>query len=216
MPRRLVETIVRAALATDVDPIYLMALADKESSFRPDVKASTSSAEGLFQFLDRTWLDTVRQFGRKHGLEAEAAAIVTVDDKPTILDEAERSRILELRRNPYVAALMAAETLRRDAALIGFRIGRELQPTEMYLAHFLGLEGAARFIALRGAKRVQSATAAFPAAAKANSGIFFEKGKRGRRGLSVPEVYAKIDRMIDTRIEQFRPVQVFTMLAQGI
>ena len=209
LPRRLVETIVRAAIATDVDPIYLMALADKESSFRPDVKAQTSSAEGLFQFIDRTWLNTVKAFGPKHGLNAEAALIDIVDDRPSIFDEGERTRILNLRRDPYVAAVMAAEMLRRDAGQIGFKIGRELNATEMYLAHFLGLDGAGRFIAMKAAKNARSATAAFPAAARANASIFFERGKRGRRkGLSVSEVYAKIDRMIDARLELFRPVKV--------
>ncbi|MGA0595989.1 transglycosylase SLT domain-containing protein [Enterovirga sp. CN4-39] len=213
LPRRLVETIVKAALATDVDPIYLMALADKESSFRTEVKASTSSAEGLFQFIERTWLETVRTFGAKHGLAAEAAMVDTVDDRPSIADDAERTRILNLRREPYIAAVMAAEMLRRDAALIGLKIGRELTPTEMYLAHFLGLDGATRFIAMKTAKKAQSATAAFPAAARANAAIFFEKGKKGRRkGLSVREVYAKIDSMIDARLEIFRPVKVIAEL----
>ena len=209
VPRRLVETIIRAAMATGVDPIYLMALADKESSFRPEVRASTSSAEGLFQFVERTWLDMVKAFGARHGFAAEAALVVSVDGKQTIVEDADRTRILALRRDPYVAAVMAAEMLRRDAALIGLKIGRELNATEMYLAHFLGLDGAARFIAMKTAKKAPSATVAFPAAAKANASIFFERGKKGRRkGLSVSEVYAKIDRMIDARLDIFRPVKV--------
>jgi hypothetical protein len=206
LPRSLVETIVKAARATGVDPIYLMALADKESSFRTDVKASTSSAQGLFQFIDRTWLDMVRSFGAKHGLEVQAAAITNVDDRPVVADDAVRGAILDLRRDPYVAAVMAAEMLKRDAGLIGFRIGRSLNPTEMYLAHFLGLEDAARFIEMRHAKRPASATKAFPAAARANAAIFFEKKRRGRRGLSVPEVYARIDQMIDTRLSRYQSV----------
>lgn len=216
VPRRLVETIVRAALVTDVDPIYLMALADKESSFRPEVKASSSSAQGLFQFIDRTWLEALKSFGSKHGLQAEADAITTVDDKLVIADENQRARILQLRCDPYIAAVIAAEMLRRDATQIGFKIGRQLNPTEMYLAHFLGLQGAARFINLREAKKARSATTEFPAAARANSGIFFERGKKGRRGLSVPEVYAKIDRMMDARLELYRPVRVYIVSSLGI
>ena len=207
LPRRIVETIVQAAATVDVDPTYLLALADKESSFRPDVKASTSSAQGLFQFIDRTWLEVVHAFGPKHGLLAEAQAIEIVDERPVVADEAMRSRILLLRRDPAVAARMAAEMLRRDAALIGFQVGRALTPTELYLAHFLGLQDAARFIALRQAGKVQSAIAHFPAAARANTAIFFERARRGRRGLSVPEVYARLDRMIDSRVALFREVR---------
>jgi soluble lytic murein transglycosylase-like protein len=61
--RWLAETVVRAAQVTDVDPAYLMALADKESSFLPDNKARTSSAEGLFQFVEGTWLQVLRRYG---------------------------------------------------------------------------------------------------------------------------------------------------------
>ena len=136
LPRSLVGTIVRAAKATQVDPIYLMALADKESSFRTDVKAGTSSAEGLFQFIDRTWFMTVREFGAKHGLADEAASITMVDDRPEVADAAMRGRILDMRCDPYLSAVMAGELLKRDAAEIGFRIGRRLTNTEMYLAHF--------------------------------------------------------------------------------
>jgi hypothetical protein len=210
LPRRLVETILRAAENTGVDPIYLMALADKESSFRTNVKASTSSAQGLFQFIDRTWLETMRTFGAKHGLESQAAAISMVDDKPAVADEAMRTAILDLRSDPYVAAVMAAEMLKRDAAQIGFRIGRTLTPAEMYLAHFLGLDDATRFISMRNkGKKAASATKAFPAAAKANVAIFFEKKKKGKRGLSVPEVYAKIDDMIESRISRYQDVKTY-------
>src|SRR3954447_6897252 len=74
VPRRLAETVVRAAQATHVDPAYMMALADKESSLLPHNKARTSSAEGLFQFVEGTWLEVLRRYGPKHGL-AEAEAI---------------------------------------------------------------------------------------------------------------------------------------------
>ena len=215
LPRRLVETVVRAADATGVDAIYLMALADKESSFRPDVKAATSSAQGLFQFIDRTWLEMVRVFGPRHGLQAEAALVSIADGRPGIVDEVERARVLDLRRNPYVAAVMAAELLKRDAAQIGFRIGRTLNRTELYLAHFLGLEDAARFIELRGRKRAPKAAKAFPAAARSNAGIFFEAQKRGRRGLSVGEVYAKIDRMMASRAERYQDVKLQTAASNG-
>ena len=54
VPRWLAETVIRAAQVTNVDPAYLMALADKESSLVPESKAATSSAEGLFQFIEST------------------------------------------------------------------------------------------------------------------------------------------------------------------
>src|SRR3954451_25214323 len=79
----LAETVVRAAQVTGVDPAYLMALADKESSRLPDNKARTSSAEGPFQFVEGTWLEVLRRYGPKHGYAAEAEAIVCRTGKPS-------------------------------------------------------------------------------------------------------------------------------------
>src|SRR5215204_6730442 len=73
--RWLAETVVRAAETTGVDPAYLMALADKESSLLPASKAATSSAEGLFQFLESTWLEVLRRYGAKHGFAGASEAI---------------------------------------------------------------------------------------------------------------------------------------------
>jgi hypothetical protein len=206
IPRRLVETVLRASEVTGVDPVYMMALADKESSFSTDVKASTSSAEGLFQFIARTWLDVVREFGPRHGLHAEAAAIEVVDGDPKVADEAMRERILGLRRDPYFSAVMAAELLKKDRASIEQRIGRELRQTEFYLAHFFGVDAAGRFMKLLDGKPKQSAPRVFPQAAKANKPLFFTRKGKKTKDLSVAEVYEKIDRMIDARIGRYRAV----------
>src|SRR5690606_2881522 len=77
--REIVEAIVRASVVTGIDPVYLMAVADKESSFQPEVRAGTSSAEGLYQFITKTWLEMVKRYGPRHGLKTEAAAIEITD-----------------------------------------------------------------------------------------------------------------------------------------
>jgi hypothetical protein len=206
IPRRVVESVLRASEVTGVDPVYMMALADKESSFSVDVKASTSSAEGLFQFISRTWLDVIREFGPRHGLHAEAAAIDMVEGDPTVADEAMRERILGLRRDAYFSAVMAAELLKKDRASIERRIGRELRHTEFYLAHFFGVDAAGRFMKLLDGKPKQSAPRVFPQAAKANKPLFFARQGKKTKDLSVAEVYAKIDRMIDARLGRYRAV----------
>lgn len=210
--RWLVDTILRAAETTGVDPVYMMALADKESSFMLEAKAATSSAEGLFQFLAKTWLQTVREFGPGHGLAAEAAAIDLVEGRPVVTDPEARQRILGLRRDPYLSALMAGELLKRNRAAIEGRVGRDITGTEDYLAHFFGAASARRFLELVGAKPAQNATRAFRAAARANRRLFYEREGRRERGLSVAEVYDRIDRMIDARLDRYRTV---TALAFG-
>jgi hypothetical protein len=206
VPRGVVAMIVRAAAVTDVDPVYMMALADKESSFSPDVRARTSSAEGLFQFVTKTWLSVVRTHGPKHGLVEEAAAIEIVDGQPTIKDEAMRDRVLGLRRDAYLSAVMAAEMMKRDRAAIERRIGRDLNRSEFYLAHFLGAEGAGKLMALVDEKPKQSAPRVFREAAKANRTLFFTRQGKRTKDLTVAQVYDKLDQMIDRRMSRYTEV----------
>jgi hypothetical protein len=206
VPLWIVDTILRASELTDADPVYMMALADKESSFLPGNKASTSSAVGLFQFITSTWLEAVRSFGPKHGLIMEAAAIEGPTGKLSVPDEAKREYILGLRRNPFISALMAAEMMQRDKAKIESRLGRKLSRSEFYLSHFFGVDSASKFIALVDDTPKKSAKSAFPRAAKSNKSLFYAKDGKKTRQLTVSEVYGKIDTMIDKRLSRYEDV----------
>ncbi len=204
VPRVIVATILRASEATGVDPVYMMALADKESSFDTDVKSSASSAQGLFQFITGTWLEMIRDYGAKHGLTAEAAAIEGRGGAMRIADPAMRKRILALRNDPYISGLMAGELIKRDRVKIEARIGRELKTTELYLAHFLGTASAGKLLALREENPDRLAQQEFGSAARANRSIFTVKDGGKRRGLTVAEVHERLDEMIDRRMGQYQ------------
>ena len=213
--RHLVETILRAAEATGVDPVYMMALADKESSFQPNARARTSSVEGLFQFLNQTWLEMIRDHGAAHGLADEAGAVVAVDGELTIRDDETRERVFGLRRDPYVSALMAGELLKRDRKRIERRIGRNLTRNELYLAHFFGAGAAGKFITLRDGKPKQKAAGAFPQAARANRALFFTQEGKRKRGLTVAEVHERIDQMIERRASRYAAVSELVAFASA-
>ncbi|CAO4167016.1 transglycosylase SLT domain-containing protein [Methylorubrum populi] len=204
--RPLVETILRASEVTGVDPVYMMALADKESSFDTSVKSSASSAQGLFQFVTGTWLEMIRQYGAKHGLADEAAAVKGQGGGITIADAGLRKRVLDLRNDPYISGLMAGELIKRDRSRIEARIGRELKTTELYLAHFLGTASAGKFLSLSAEDPDKVAKAAFGRAARANRAIFTEKEGGKRRSLTVAEVHEKLDGMIDRRLSQYQAI----------
>jgi len=201
--RHLVETIVRASRVVGADPTLLMAIADKESSFATEVKARTSSATGLYQFIERTWLGVVAEFGAKHGLEREARLVARGPSGYTVPDQAERARILDLRREPYLSALMAGEMLKRDTLRIEQRLGRHLSAGEIYLLHFLGPGAAQDLINAVESRPGADAAEMFPSPAKANQPIFFQNG----RAKSVAEIRKDFDRMMGQRLDRFRAVR---------
>ena len=65
------QAIGRAANRTGVDFTYLLNQAKSESGLDPSAKASGSSATGLFQFLDQSWLAVVK----RHGILLEKAFV---------------------------------------------------------------------------------------------------------------------------------------------
>jgi hypothetical protein len=201
--RHLAETIVRASRVVGADPTLLMAVADKESSFATEVTAKTSSATGLFQFIESTWLGILAEFGKKHGFEREAQMIVRVDNRWTVPNPVERNQILDMRRDPYLAALMAGEMLRRDTLRIERRLGRHLSGGEIYLVHFLGPEGAQTFIDQVEGNPNLVAAELLPKPAEANKSIFFDRDG----GKTVSEVHRQFEQMISTRLNRYQEVR---------
>jgi hypothetical protein len=199
--RALVGAIDRAARRVGVDAAMLMAIADKESSFASSVKASTSSATGLFQFIESTWLRSVRQFGPAYGLAQEASEIQGSDDKPFVADPQERERILAMRNYPYLSALLAAECIRDARGKLAEVVGREPTVGETYLTHFLGTQGASLFMQKFVDQPKVAAASVFAAPARANKPIFFA-GKRGK-ALSIAGVHDKFEDMMDARVRRY-------------
>jgi hypothetical protein len=147
VPRWLTETVVRAARATNTDPAVMIALADKDPSLLPD-KARTSSAEGLFQYGEGTWLQVLRRYGPKHGYGAEAKAIHVVRGRPVVSNSTERKRILGLRRDPYLSALMTGEIITTHRQILAGKMASDPAFAELYIAYALGVNGASRFMEL--------------------------------------------------------------------
>jgi hypothetical protein len=178
-----------AAQATGVDFDVLVRTARRESSFNPAAHAPTSSAAGLFQFVEQTWLATVKQHGANHGLQRFADMISRgADGRYRVSDPGARRTVLNLRYDAQAASLMAGELASDHAAYLRGRTGREPSAGDLYAAHFLGPAGAARLIEAAHSNPNASAARLFPEAAGANRSIFYRDG----RSASVSEVYANL------------------------
>jgi Transglycosylase SLT domain len=179
----------QASRATGVSFDYLAKTAERESGFNPQAKAPTSSATGMFQFLEQTWLGMVKQEGGKLGLGQEAEAISSSNGRLTVNDTAMRQKILGLRQDPGVSAMMAGAFAAKNGQSLQESLGRKPSEGELYLAHFLGPNGARDLITLAEKTPDAKAATSFREAAAANRPIFFDRTGRAK---SAAEVYSAI------------------------
>jgi hypothetical protein len=183
----IVAALKNAAAATGSDFNYLLGTAMRESSLKANAQSSTSSAAGLFQFIDQTWMGLVKTHGAKYGLGSLAGAINTSPDgRYHAASDADRQTILALKKDPQVSALMAGEYARSTQGAMEANLGRQVCGGELYAAHFLGADAACKLI--RTSQTTPSASAAqiFPQAAGANRNVFFHADGSAK---TVREVY---------------------------
>jgi len=182
--------IRQAARMTGADFKYLLATAQVESNLNPNAQASTSSARGLFQFTDQTWLTTLKEQGGPLGYGPYANAITRQPSGEYAVSDPSMTRaVLNLRSDPNANALMAGAFTKLNADKLADRLGRGPTEGELYVAHFLGPTGASRLIALADSRPMTPAAAVFPTAARANPTIFYD-GRGNAR--SAGDVYRNL------------------------
>ena len=187
------DAIRNAASRSGVDFTYLLAQAQSESGLDPTAQAGNSSAGGLYQFIDQSWLGVLKQHGAENGYGWAADRIARVGGRWQVSDAPARAAIFGLRKDPAASALMAAAFARDNAAGLGQALGRMASSADLYFAHFLGLKGATRFLKATDQAPDAAAAALFPAEARANRGIFYRKSGEAR---SLGQIYALMARKI--------------------
>lgn len=185
VPQPIAYALDRAGARNGVDFDYLLQTAIRESSLNPSAKAQASSATGLFQFIESTWLEVMKDEGPRLGYQDFSDHIQEHEGEFFVSNPVVRQQILDLRNDPQVASDMAAAFTRRNGDYLMGKFGRMPSPGELYIAHFLGPSGAERFFELGLQSPNADAAAAFPRPAAANPSIFYENG----RPRSVREVY---------------------------
>ncbi|UAB77099.1 3,4-dihydroxy-2-butanone-4-phosphate synthase [Erythrobacter sp. SCSIO 43205] len=186
------DAIRAAARETGVDYNYLLAKAHLESGLNPKAKARTSSAAGLYQFIESTWLANLSRY------EGQIRASDAGDVGTIAATTASRGERLMLRHDARLASFVAAIDAKEHGKQLEKILGRPANATQLYMAHFLGPRGAARF--MKGWMRNPNAAAAqfFPKAARANRTIFYTGSGRAR---SLEDVLGYFDRKITQALE---------------
>ena len=190
--------IGQAAQTTGVNFSYLLAQAKSESGLNPNAKAASSSATGLYQFLDQSWLGVVKQHGAQYGLGWAANAITARKGGGYAVDPSLKDAVFALRQQPGPAAMMAAAYASDNAANLGQALGRQVNGTDLYMAHFLGLGGATKFLRAQCTNGGACAASLFPQEARANRTIFYDKEGSPR---SLDQVYAVMGRKLDHAVD---------------
>ncbi|HYM32258.1 MAG TPA: hypothetical protein VEU47_13215 [Candidatus Cybelea sp.] len=199
--RAVLNGVRQASRDTGVDFAYLMAQAAQESGLRADAQAAGSSAKGLYQFIDGTWLQMMRDYGAKYGQGELAAKIQTgTSGMPYVADPATRQQILDLRADPKLSAALGAEFARENKQRLEETLGRTATATDLYMAHFLGAGGATQFLAAIDENGDARAANLLPKAAAANPSVFFDASGRAR---SVRDIYRDFQARIESKASAF-------------
>src|ERR1700712_630490 len=164
--------IKEAAKSSGISFEYLLTTAKIESNMNPAAQAVTSSAKGLYQFIEQTWLGTLKNAGPAVGLGKYADAITqNADGRYEVADPATRNSIMQLRSDPSASAMMAGAFTRANSDQLQNAIGRKPTEGELYIAHFLGPDGAGKLIGAAATQPNANAANMFPQAAAANPSI---------------------------------------------
>jgi hypothetical protein len=175
------DAIQDAATATGASFDYMLAAAQAESGLNPHAASPTSSARGLYQFTDQTWLATLKRSGTSLGYGVYADAVVQgTNGRYDVSDPTVRRSILALRDDPGANAAMAGALTRDNAQTLTIKLGRAPSDGELYLAHVLGATGAVRLASLAQINPAAAADSSFPAAADANRSVFYDRQGRAR------------------------------------
>lgn len=188
-----VDAIRQGAEKSGVGFDYLLSTAQRESALDPAAKARTSSATGLFQFIEQTWLAMIKTEGDKAGVGEYARAIQGDGSGGyRVEDPKVRQEILALRKDPAIAATMAGALTQKNRDQLTADLGRPPSDGELYIAHVLGGRGAADLIRAAASRPDGAIADRFPEAAAANRSLFFDRSGRAR---GAGEVYALLAQM---------------------
>ncbi len=204
--------IAKASRATGIDFNYLLGQAQLESGLDPAARATTSSATGLYQFIDQSWLGVVKQHGSQYGLGWASDAITRSGSRWVVDDAAMKNAILHLRNDPDISAAMAAEFAADNKDAIEETQGRGATGTDLYMAHFLGLGGARAFLRTMKVNPAGSGAAMFPAAARANRAVFYDAGGNAR---SLADIYQRFAARLDRGAAQVGAVGLASNALSG-
>lgn len=206
--------IKEGAQKSGADFSYLVKTARRESSLDPKARASRSSAEGLFQFVEQTWLGTLKEAGPKLGLGRFSQSVIeTRPGHYDVPDPQMRIAILSLRSDPKISSLLAGALTQSNGEALQQNLGRKASPEDLYLAHLLGVQGATETIRRSEMTPEDAASTIFPDAARSNPSLFFDTKGRARTISELRTLVAELHKKAEAAKEEVQIDDPFPPLA---
>ena len=203
----IIDTLYRTSRNTGVDFKLLVVTAMIESDLGRMTISSSSSARGIYQFIEPTWLVLMKRYGERIGYKAYADMIEinkkTRQPQVTHGGIIMRQKILDLRYNKRIASLVKAYQIKdEERVLKSFKNGQNINITDHYIAHMLGLSLARTFYQL---KQSESAVILsnlknrkFHEAISLNRSFFYNANGSG---LNASDAYGQFEKKIATKFK---------------
>ncbi|MBL6080649.1 transglycosylase SLT domain-containing protein [Belnapia sp. T18] len=172
--------------------VLLFALAWRESRCDPEAQNPASTARGLMQFTRSAWLEATRDHGEAHGLASYVVVLTTNPDtgEITVRDRRLLAELLMLRDDSRLSAALAMARLEREKANLAVILRRPVTHADLYMVHFLGADGARRFLReLARAPSRRASDAVDLDSVTANRNVFIASDGRH---YSLLEVYSEV------------------------
>jgi hypothetical protein len=166
--------IKEAAKKVGTDESIMLAMAKQESGFNPAAKASTSSAKGLFQFLDATWKGMADKYSKSFPELLKGPMDVLASAISGALYIKENSEYLKKNNIPVTG-------------------------TTIYASHFLGPGGARRLLQA-DPDSIAASIPGMEGPAKANQFIFYKPGPNKKPDLSAPRTAGEIMEVLYNKV----------------
>lgn len=166
--------IKEAAKKVGTDESIMLAMAKQESGFNPAAKAGTSSAKGLFQFLDSTWKGMADKYSKSFPELLKGPMDVLASAISGALYIKENSEYLKKNNIPVTG-------------------------TTIYASHFLG-PGGARKLLQADPSAIAASIPGMEGPAKANQFIFYKPGPDKKPDLSAPRTAGEIMEVLYNKV----------------
>ncbi len=208
----LIDALYTAAQETGVSFELMIIKAMIESNLGANTIAAKSSARGMFQYIEPTWLSLIKRHGEKIG-HASYANALEYDPSEKRYNPAQKSNvtlheILALRDDALTASLIKAhQIIDEQSVLEGFKEGRAPTITDHYIMHMLGIPLSRTFYRLNNANSsiipAHLKNGMFNQAIALNPGFFYDDSKNA---LTAPQIYQRFAQTTANKIEALQKI----------